>query len=230
MSTSRIAALLLGLGLALAGCEGEDGGDAADARVEETAADAENMAADVGIADMDDEVDAAVEADAADGDPVPDAGEPLDAAPAAQLNATEPYERAVEFGWIAAGQPTEARVREIVAAGVPIISLRYPQEDPFDEAALVAELGGRFERYATSGADYDSVAFRDAMYDLYDGYIEAGGTVYLHCASSNRVGASWALYHGERLGLGVDEAIAVGQAAGLSGLVGRVRAILEAGR
>ena len=150
-----------------------------------------------------------------------------DAAPLPMLRAMGRNERDVDFDWIAAGQPTEARVREIVAAGVPIIDLRYPQEDPFDEPGLVESLGGQFTRYPTSGMDYERVEFREGMYDLYDAAIANGGTVYLHCASSNRVGASWAFYHAERLGLEIEAALAKGREAGLRSLEDTVRRILE---
>lgn len=162
---------------------------------------------------------------------LPDLGAPdMEAMPseAVILRATEDYERDVEFDWIAAGQPTEARLTEVVEAGVPVISLRYPEEDPFDEPGLVEGLGGSFTRYPTSGNDYRDVAFREGMYDLYEALIDAGGTVYLHCASSNRVGASWAFFHAERLGFDVDAALEVGRAAGMRSLESLVVEILEA--
>ncbi len=145
-----------------------------------------------------------------------------------EFSASEPYERDVEFGWIAAGQPSEERLRALVEMGARIISLRAVSEEPFDEEALVNSLEGTFIRYPTSGSDYESVAFREAMYDLYDQQIELGGPVYLHCASSNRVGASWALYHAERLNFSDEEALVIGQAAGLAGLESLVLSILEA--
>lgn len=212
------------LGL-LAGCDDDEasGGAAVDAAViaDSAVASPDAGAADMGIGEMvDAEIPDAAVADAEVVDAsTPDAGAP-------SLQAETNYERDVAFGWIAAGQPTEDRVRAVVAAGVPIISLRYPEEDPFDEAGLVAELGGSFTRYPTSGADYDRVAFREGMYDLYEAAIEAGGTVYLHCASGNRVGASWALFHAERLGVPPEEALEIGRQAGLSGLESRVREIL----
>jgi hypothetical protein len=72
-------------------------------------------------------------------------------------------------------------------------------------------LGGTFIRYPTTSANYETVAFREAMYDLYDAQLDAGVTVYLHCASSNRVGASWALYQAERKGVPAEEAIVTGR-------------------
>jgi protein tyrosine phosphatase (PTP) superfamily phosphohydrolase (DUF442 family) len=40
--------------------------------------------------------------------------------------------------------------------------------------------------------------------------------VLLHCADSNRAGAIWALYAGQRNNLPIEEAIAEGKAAGMS--------------
>lgn len=142
------------------------------------------------------------------------------------LMATEAYEADILYGWVAAGQPTETRVAEVVETGATIISLRLQNEDPFDEPALIENLGGVFIRYPTNGSDYDTVAFRESMYDLYDEQLDAGTIVYLHCASSNRVGASWALYQAERKGVDPEEAIAMGKAAGLTSLESRVRQIL----
>lgn len=135
-------------------------------------------------------------------------------------------EHDIGYGWIGAGQPTEERLTEVVDAGARVLSLRYPDEDPFDEQALVEGLGGTFLRYPTRGESYQDVAFREGMYDLYDAQMAEGGPVYLHCASSNRVGASWALYHAERKGVPPEEAIQIGRDAGLSSLEPMVRGIL----
>lgn len=135
-------------------------------------------------------------------------------------------EHDIGSGWIGAGQPSEERLREVVAAGARVISLRYADEDPYAEQAVVEELGGTFIRYPTESSSYQSVPFREEMYDLYDAQMALGGQVYLHCASSNRVGASWALYQGERKGLPAEEALELGRQAGLSGLEPMVRDIL----
>jgi protein tyrosine phosphatase (PTP) superfamily phosphohydrolase (DUF442 family) len=135
-------------------------------------------------------------------------------------------EHDIGYGWVGGGQPTEARLADVVATGALVITLRPASEDPFNEQQVVEDLGGTFVRYPTVAADYDDGAFRQAMYDLYDDEMDAGGPVFLHCASSNRVGASWALYHAERKGLPAEEAIERGQAAGLASLEPMVRDIL----
>ncbi len=178
------------------------------------------------------DLDTAPPADA--GSP-PDAGPPEDADISADAGSPWPYagfaavgagEYDLAFGWIGAGQPDEARLTEVVAVGARVISLRLEAEDPFAEQELVEGLGGVFIRYPTQGSYYQEVAFREGMYDLYDAQIEQGGPVYLHCASSNRVGAAWALYHAERLGLPAEEALELGKAAGLSSLEPMVKELL----
>ena len=169
--------------------------------------------------------DAGLTTDAgADDGASPDVGSDLEALPT--LQATESHEADVLYGWVTAGQPSQDRVREVVATGATIISLRLPAEDPFDEPGLIDSLGGEFIRYPTTGADYDSVDFRQAMYDLYDQQLDANKIVYLHCASSNRVGASWALYQAERKGVAPEQAIEMGRTAGLTSLESRVRTVL----
>lgn len=142
------------------------------------------------------------------------------------IEVTESYEADIGDGWIAAGQPTEERLTEVVNLGARVITLRAASEESFDEQALVEALGGTFIRYATTASDYDSVAFREAMYDLYDAEKAKGGNVYLHCASSNRVGASWALYNAERRGVPAEDALQLGFDAGLGSLESLVRGIL----
>lgn len=161
-----------------------------------------------------------------------DAGEPSDEPNDGSNDAGTPAlvavgaEHDIGYGWVGGGQPSEERLTEVVTAGARVISLRYADEDPFAEQALVEGLGGTFIRYPTEGSSYQSVDFREAMYDLYDEQMALGGPVYLHCASSNRVGASWALYHAERKGLPAADALEVGRQAGLSSLEPMVRDIL----
>lgn len=142
------------------------------------------------------------------------------------LRAIGPGEADLLYGWVAAGQPSRQRIEEIVDTGATIISLRLPSEDPFDQAALIDDLGGTFIRYPTQSSDYDDPSFRAAMYDLYDRQLDAGNIVYLHCASSNRVGASWALYQAQRKGVPPQDALQMGRDAGLSSLEPRVRDLL----
>lgn len=143
------------------------------------------------------------------------------------VQATEDYEFDMDTGWVAAGQPTEARVREVVAAGALVLTLRRESEnEPFDEQALVEELGGTFVRHATAGSDIDDASVRNALYDRIETLLESDTPVYFHCGSSNRIGAIWALYLHERKGVDATEALEQGKAVGLKSLEERVAGIL----
>lgn len=219
MSARHVLALPSSLlALALAACTGAPAGDAGPGLDDDPACGAALRACDGGDGDLSDA--------GGDGD-TPDAGQGDAGTGEPAILATESYEANVSFGWIAAGQPSPERLTDVVNQGARILSLRYENEETFGEQALVEGLGGVFLRYPTMGSDYNSVAFREGMYDLYDEQRALGGPVYLHCASSNRVGASWALYHAERLGFSDEEALAIGREAGLAGLESTVVSILD---
>lgn len=135
-------------------------------------------------------------------------------------------EHELQGGWIGAGQPSEARLQEVVERGARVITLRGTSEEPFDEQAAVEGWGGTLLRHATSAKDFGDEAFREALFDLFDRQRAEPGVVYLHCASANRVGASWALYQGLRRGMPAEEALALGEAAGLGSLGPSVRELL----
>ncbi len=187
--------------------------------------------------------DAAAQTDAAQTDAAqpdagqPDAGQPDAAQPDAATQADghpgraafvpkASHERAIGGGWLAAGQPSQARVVEVVALGATVLTLRHKSEEPFDEAKLVADQGGTFVRYAVSTPQYSDAAFRAKLWDLYDSLQAKGGLVYLHCASSNRVGASWALYQWERKGLSKTDALALGKQAGMGSASATVKQVM----
>ena len=159
-----------------------------------------------------------------DAEPAPDASP--DAEPVPALTPVGDGEHDIGYGWLGAAQPTEARLREVVELGARVISLREEAEDPFDEAALVESLGGEFLRFATQSGNLPNAEFRNGLYDFYDAQLDRPPPVYLHCASSNRVGASWALYHAERRGVDPEEAVQMGIDAGLRSLEPVVREIL----
>ena len=137
-------------------------------------------------------------------------------------------EHPLDNGWAAAGQPSKARVQELAKAGVTIISLRAPSEDPFNEEQVVKEAGGTFIRFPVSGATFNDPAAIDAILDAYAKAEKEGKKVYVHCASSNRVGATWALYQAKRKGVPADQALAKGKAAGLRSLTPIVEKALAA--
>ena len=139
---------------------------------------------------------------------------------------TASHESALGDGWLAAGQPSKARLEDTVGQGATVVSLRNKSEEPFAEQAFVESKGGTFVRYAVSTSQYGDKAFRAALWDLYDAWQVKGGLVYLHCASSNRVGASWALYQFERKGLSKQAAYDLGVKAGMTGASSIVKQVL----
>jgi uncharacterized protein (TIGR01244 family) len=115
-----------------------------------------------------------------------------------------------------AGQPSEAALRLAADEGVElVINLRPMQEMtkvPFDERALVDELGMRYVTIPVTPA-----TFSLADVDRFADQLEAtDGLVLLHCSSSNRGGGLWAAYLVWTHELDWNTAMALGQAAGLS--------------
>jgi uncharacterized protein (TIGR01244 family) len=115
-----------------------------------------------------------------------------------------------------AGQPGEAALRRAAAEGVElVINLRPAPEMakvPFDEPALVAELGMRYVAIPVTPSTFSAA-------DV-DRFAEALATseqpVLFHCSSSNRTGGLWAVYLVREHGAGWAEALELGKAAGLS--------------
>ncbi len=88
---------------------------------------------------------------------------------------------------VTSGQPGPEHLRALQAAGVEVVlDIRDPMEPrPFDEPALVRELGMAYENVTVRQGALD-----DAMMDGVLGVMRRneGKSVLLHCASANRVG------------------------------------------
>lgn len=130
-----------------------------------------------------------------------------------------------------AGQPNQQALRDAPANNVStIISTREPAEITpdqlgFDEPATINDAGLRFLSIPFAGAEL-STQHADALaHALAD--IPADQTALIHCGSSNRVGALWALYLIRHRGLTLDEALEHARAAGLTSppLAHHVRAL-----
>jgi len=138
-----------------------------------------------------------------------------------------PNQARPEADVVTGGQPTDADLNAAAEAGFAlVVSLRTEEEaDLGAERALVERLGMRFESLPVAGAD-DITTENAASLDSL--LLSAGGPAIVHCASGNRVGALFAL-RAFAAGAGVDEALAVGRRAGLTGLeevvADRVRAL-----
>lgn len=128
-----------------------------------------------------------------------------------------------------AGQPTSDGLRVAKTNGVEVVvnirGDREIAETDFDESELVDHLGMKYVRIPVTP---DSLGLDDAD-ALKDVLSATRGPILIHCASSNRVGALWAVYlHRHRL-LAIDDAIELGRSAGLRSdkLIALTRGILE---
>ena len=115
------------------------------------------------------------------------------------------------------GRPTAAALRDAPRRGITtVVNLRTASEmagaTGFDEGALVRELGMEYVSIPISG-DTLSYLHADELKGVLDG---TAGPVLIHCASSNRVGALWALYLHRHRGFDLGEAIDRGKQAGLN--------------
>lgn len=124
-------------------------------------------------------------------------------------------------GFLSTGQPDEAAIGTIAAAGYTgVIDLRTAAESRgFDEAGKVRSTGMRYASLPIAGPDditYQNAAKLDALLGQF------AGPVLLHCGSGNRVGALFAL-RAKAGGATEQEALAAGRAAGLTDLEDVVR-------
>src|SRR5688572_776898 len=111
-----------------------------------------------------------------------------------------------------AGQPTERALREMQRQGVTtVVNIRTPEEMrrsvPFDEAALVAELGMRYVYLPVRGtAEYPYSPATLAKFT--DAVNSANGKVLLHCTIAWRASHLWAAYLIKERGISVEDALA----------------------
>ena len=123
-------------------------------------------------------------------------------------------------GISAAGQPDEAQLKVFADNGyVAVIDLRTDGEDRgLDEPAVVERLG---MEYISLPIDRDDITIEkarelDALISAYD------APVLVHCASSNRVGALFALKLFDETG-DAERALEVGRARGMESLESTVK-------
>jgi len=125
-----------------------------------------------------------------------------------------PYFRVIDSNYAACGQPTQQGFQKVKELGYKtILNLRAEGEAGVnDERALVETLGMRYEWIPITA---DSIT--DEKVQKFAAIVDAprNRPVFVHCASSNRVGALWAIYYGTKKGLPVEEALKKGADAGL---------------
>lgn len=128
------------------------------------------------------------------------------------------------------GQPAAEDLKTLAERGFKtVINLRTAEEMAqlgFDEAAVVQENGMTYVNVPMRGDIPDEVSLQ-RIFKALDG--AADGRVFMHCGSSNRVGAVWALYRAKQAGLSGAEAIEEGKKAGLRAptLEEQVKAFIE---
>jgi len=123
-----------------------------------------------------------------------------------------PAYKLIAPGLAVGGQPTAAGLAALKEMGFrTVLSLRPQQEGPAEESAAVEGQGLRFVRVPVT-PDTFSLADVDAVQRVLDD--PAAAPVLVHCASSNRVGAVWAVIQARR-GVSAEEAEAKGREAGL---------------
>lgn len=128
-------------------------------------------------------------------------------------------------GLLTGGQPAPGDWQSLAAGGVnTVINLRPRAElGERDEAAEVQAAGLRYEALPIAGAGDITLDNARALHALL---ASAEGTVLVHCASGNRVGALLALAASDAGELPPREALELGRRAGLTSLEPRVRELL----
>jgi uncharacterized protein (TIGR01244 family) len=121
-----------------------------------------------------------------------------------------------------AGQPTEAALREMVASGIKtVINLRtQPEMDnrrqvPYDEAAVLKELGVNYVHIPLGGPDTPYTP--EAVAKFAEAFEAADGKVLLHCTVAWRASHMWSAYLVKHKGYTVEEAIRHGEAMNYGG-------------
>lgn len=128
-------------------------------------------------------------------------------------------------GVTTAGQPDEASLKVFADNGyVAIIDLRTVGENRgLDEPAVVESLGMDYINFPIGR---DGITFENAK-TLEDILVRYDQPVLVHCASANRVGALFAL-NAYRQTEDLEKSLEAGRAAGLTGMEGTVKKVLEA--
>lgn len=126
-------------------------------------------------------------------------------------------------GVTTAGQPDEASLKVFAESGyAAVIDLRTAGEDRgMDEPAVVEGLG---MDYINLPIGRDGITFANAKV-LADAIASYDQPVLVHCASSNRVGALFALQAFSDSG-DAERALEVGRAAGMTGLEDAVKGVI----
>ncbi len=143
------------------------------------------------------------------------------------FSAKGPQEFQVDPLLISAGQPDEARLREVLDEGATVVTLRRPHEDPFDEDRMVAAQRGRLIRLPTTPASFTDEHWKRQLFAIFDEVRDGVTKVYLHCGSANRTGAAWALYWADKTAADKAAALAEGRRTGMKAMEPTLDAVLD---
>jgi len=123
-----------------------------------------------------------------------------------------PSYRVIEPGLAGAGQPSPEALARLKQMGFrTVINLRTEQEGAAQERPLIEAQGLRYVSVPVTPATLSLADVEAVEKVLAD---PAARPVLLHCASSNRVGAVWAVIQA-RKGRSLEQAEAAGAAAGM---------------
>lgn len=125
------------------------------------------------------------------------------------------------------GQPSVETITKLRSAGITtVIDLRPDGETPDLDEKAVAEKAGLTYRSLPIASSADLTRENVVKFDqlLKD---SAQQHVLMHCASGNRVGAMMALRARWIEGKSAEDALAIGKAAGMTGLTGAVKQRME---
>jgi uncharacterized protein (TIGR01244 family) len=126
------------------------------------------------------------------------------------------------------GQPSVDAIARLKSAGIStVIDLRPDSETPDLDEKAVAEKAGLEYRSLPIASPADLTHENVMKFDQLLKDSEKRG-VLVHCASGNRVGAMMALRAHWLQGKSAEEALAIGKAAGMTGMSEAVKAQLEA--
>ena len=129
-------------------------------------------------------------------------------------------------GIITAGQPSKQDFEALRDQGLrTVINLRVPSErGTRDEPAWMKELGLTYISIPVEGAENLN---QEVARELDRALENAERPVLVHCGSSNRVGAVFALRAFHLEGMSAEDSLRVGRAAGVTKLEAQVRELLE---
>lgn len=127
-----------------------------------------------------------------------------------------PEARTPVSGIVTGGVPSEANLQEAKQLGYRTVVSLLPEAESREEAVAVAALGLTFVSIPIAGADDLTEDNARKLGDVLA--VPSTRPLILHCSSGNRAGALLALHAFYVEGKSVEQALALGEAAGLTKL------------